>query len=131
MRDRPLIEAKTEQLRDDPDFVAHQILLDLNEQILAHMNERGLRNKDLANLLRVSRSYVSRLLDGQPNLTIRSLSAIALALGTQPTVRLEPRAIRSWEGESPAWLKSFETVRQHGDPTTAAAEDATVCALAA
>lgn len=131
MRERPLIEAKIEQFRDDPDFVAHQILLDLNEQILGRMDELGLRNKDLADLLGVSRAYVSRLLDGRPNLTIRSLAAIAIALHTQPTVSLRPRVIRSWEAESPAWLESFETVRQHGDPTTAAAEDAAVCALAA
>jgi len=96
MRERPFIEDKIEQFRDHPDFVAHEVLLDLNEQIVARMSELGLRNKDLADLLGVSRAYVSRLLDGRPNLTIRSLAAIALALETQLSVSLQPRAIRSW-----------------------------------
>jgi len=131
MRERPLIEAKIEQFRDRPGFVAHQVLLDLNEQILGRMNELGLRSKDLADLLGVSRAYVTRLLDGKPNLTVRSLAAIAIALETQLNVSLQPRAIRSWGAESPDWLGSFETARQYGQPTTGAAEDATVCALAA
>jgi len=120
MRERPFIEEKIEEFRDHPDFVAHQVLLDLNEQILARMNELGLRNKDLADLLGVARSYVSRLLDGRPNLTIRSLAAIAIALDVQLTVSLQPRAIRSWGAESPDWLGSFETARQHGDLRTEA-----------
>lgn len=122
MRERPLIEAKIEQFRDHPNFVAHQVLLDLNEQMLARMSELGLRNTDLANLLGVSRSYVSRLLDGRPNLTVRSLAAIAIALNTQLTVSLQPRAISWSEAEPAICLGSFETVRQHEDPTRAAAE---------
>lgn len=131
MRERPLIEVKIEQFRDDPDFVAHQILLDLNEQILGRMDELGLRNKDLADLLGVSRSYVSRLLDGRPNLTIRSLAAIAIALDTQLTVGLQAKAI-AWREATPVlWLEHFQTERQHGDLTKAAIEDAASCGLAA
>ena len=90
MSDNTYLESKVEQFAKNPEFIAHQILIDLMEQVLACMDSQGLRSKDLAERLEVSRSYVTRLLEGQPNLTIRSVANIATALNCTVNISLRP-----------------------------------------
>lgn len=80
-----------DELWDNPEFVATGLLHDINEQILSQVRALGLRNSQLAERLGVSRAYINKLLDGNPNLTVRSLARIALALGCEPSITLRPR----------------------------------------
>jgi DNA-binding CsgD family transcriptional regulator len=73
---------------DDPDSVTDELLLDLTEQLYVRMTELGLRPMELAERLGVSRAYVSQLLNGKPNMTIRTLVRWALALDARIHVEL-------------------------------------------
>lgn len=114
MVNKPLLQAKVEQFKADPEYVAHEVLLELNEQIIQQMMSRGLRNKDLADRLNVSRSYITRLLDGQPNLTIKSLAAIALALDCRLSVAMQSQASALLGRAKSVGRMEFQTEGEHG-----------------
>ena len=82
-------------LSHDPEFVADGLALVLAEDIAKAMKDSGVSNAELARRMEVSRSYVTRLLDAPPNLTLMSISKVALALGLAPEVRLRRSQRRS------------------------------------
>lgn len=86
--------AELQALQDDPDYLTEGVLLDVTEQIYARMQEHGLRQTDLAECLGVSRAFVSQLLNGKPNMTMRTLVGVAHALGQRVEIRLRP-AVKS------------------------------------
>ena len=90
MDKKTFLESKLEHFEGSPDLLAQQLLIDLMEQVVGFMDTQGLRNKDLAEKLGVSRSYVTRLLEGQPNLTVKSLAGLATALGCSVNISLRP-----------------------------------------
>ncbi|MHB8576126.1 MAG: helix-turn-helix domain-containing protein [Dehalococcoidia bacterium] len=89
------LRGETEQLADrlrelgrNPDFVAEGLALGVIEQALAIMQSQGISRSALATRMGVSRAYISRIFDAPPNLTLRSIAALALALDTSPLVDL-------------------------------------------
>lgn len=55
-------------------------ILEATELICLLMHEQGVSNKELARRLGKSRKHIMRLLDGQKNVTLRTLSDIFTAL---------------------------------------------------
>jgi transcriptional regulator with XRE-family HTH domain len=55
----------------------------ITERLCELMEEKGVSRKELAERLGKSRSYVTQVLSGTPNLTIRSISDLYLALDRQ------------------------------------------------
>lgn len=82
---KDLVDAGT-----DPDFLYEQLLIDVNECILAAMEREGVRRSDLANRLGTSRAYVTKLLSGPENLTLRTLVRLAHVLGSRVEFSLAP-----------------------------------------
>lgn len=76
-------EQVEEELRDDPEFLSEALVLQVNGAIRRRMRELGITQADLAQKLGVSQPYVSKLLNYNGNLTIRSLAALAHALGCE------------------------------------------------
>ncbi len=90
-RNEPLegwISRRKEALANDPDYVAEELALDIAEQIVKIMESKGLTRSDLALMLGVNRAYITKVLNAPPNLTLRSIAAVALALRVKPTVSL-------------------------------------------
>ncbi len=78
-------------LRHDPEFELEELLLDINETIVERMDALAVRKVDLAKHLGVSRAFVTKLLNGNSNLTLASLVKVANALGAKVSVDLVPR----------------------------------------
>jgi len=72
---------QSESLRHDADYELEVLLLEINELIVGRMEELGWRKVDLANRLGVSRPFVTKLLDGNANLTLKTLVKVTNALG--------------------------------------------------
>jgi transcriptional regulator with XRE-family HTH domain len=72
----------------DPDFVTAQVLMDITGQISTELKRQGKSRSDLAKLLKVDRAQVSRILNGHPNMTVKTLVKAALALGLRIDLRL-------------------------------------------
>jgi len=81
-----------ENLRNDPDFLTDELLLDITEQIYVRMEQLKMRPADLARALGVSRPAVSQLLNGKPNMTMRTLVGVATALDQRVRINLAPCA---------------------------------------
>ena len=58
-----------------------RLILDTTEQICAILNDQNISRKELAKRLGKSKSYISRILDGEKNITLRTLSDILSVLG--------------------------------------------------
>ena len=54
------------------------------------MIQHGLNKAELAKRLRTSRAYVTQILSGDRNLSLRSLAKLAYAMGLRVHVKLEP-----------------------------------------
>lgn len=71
------------ELSDDPLFIAESISFDIVENISELMFQKNIDRKTLAEKLGTSKAYVTKLLNGNPNLTLLSLAKIAVALGAE------------------------------------------------
>ena len=74
----------------DPDFEFDRIAIDIGEQIVARMEERGMTQADLARAMGVSRARVNQILRGNDNLTLKSIVAVAIGLDSRVELRIAP-----------------------------------------
>lgn len=84
------LERSVGEYEEDPDYIAELLILGLNEQVVSRMQALGLRRSELAQRMGVTKAYITRILRGNPNLTLRSIAALSLALDTRPIVGLQP-----------------------------------------
>ncbi len=68
---------KLTALENDPDFRLEEIILDLTEQISVKMKEKRMTRAKLADLLGVTPAAVTKLLNGNPNFTLKTLLKVA------------------------------------------------------
>ena len=94
MQPRDWFERRLQEYKDDPEFQTELLLLDINEQIVERMVARGIRRSELAQRLGSSRAFVTQLLNGKPNLTIKTLVQVANALDMAVNVQLRPRYLQ-------------------------------------
>ena len=63
------------------DFEAERLILNATELILELMEHEGLTRSELAERIGKSKGHVSQLLNGERNMTLRTLAEIAHAVG--------------------------------------------------
>ena len=84
---KTIIEQWVEQSEDHKRLYQQEgLILDVSEHIYELLDKYNLEAKDLAARLKVSKARVSKMLDGTSNLTLRTLSDIAFALGEEVSV---------------------------------------------
>ncbi len=93
-----------------------ELIVEVTEAIAQAMEDIGITQKELAERLNCTKGYVSQLLGGGRNLTLRTLSDVAVALDSQVKIRLEPRFLNrqqffesSWGANDNAWLMASST----------------------
>jgi len=96
------VAREIEAYRHDPEFEFEELLLDVNEQIVALMESQELRRTDLADRLGVSRAFITQLLRGEDNVSLKTLVRVANALGAKFTVNVTPRHIAEMRSR---WLE--------------------------
>jgi transcriptional regulator with XRE-family HTH domain len=73
---RPRKDVEYERL-----LAQEELILDATETIVALLEERGISRQELAARLGKSKSFVSQLLSGERNMTLRTLGDVGYALG--------------------------------------------------
>lgn len=81
-------------------FQQERAILDVTELICQIMEEQGVTRTELARRLGRSKGYISQLLDGESNMTIRTLSDVFLALDRALRFFDEPLKVRSERARS-------------------------------
>lgn len=66
------------------------LILEATERITEVMDAEGISKAELARRLDKSRAYVTQVLDGSRNMTLRTLSDLAFALGYRIRIEREP-----------------------------------------
>jgi len=91
-----------------------EFILEVTEQICKLMKQQGIPRKELAERMGKSKGRISQLLDGEANLTLRTLSDIFAALGHKVVVDFE----RPSNGKTIEVLPYRETVRNPWKPSS-------------
>lgn len=96
----------------------------LIEAVIEAEREEGITRADIARKIDCHRSRITRQLRGSSDLTLRSISEIAWALGKRPIFELEnvdPNGIRVnqadaiWEGNENECISTFSPQEEHGE----------------
>jgi transcriptional regulator with XRE-family HTH domain len=96
MKPQERFEKLLQQYENDPEYIAEGLMIDITEQIVNLMNTRKLSRSDLASKLKCSNAYITKLLNGSENLTIKKLVQIAQALGMSMDFAFVPDQCDIW-----------------------------------
>ena len=102
------MKEKIERYKDTFDFKLENLILDITEEVCRAMEEKGIGRAELAEKMGVSRAFISKLLNGTPNLTIKTLMKIAVVLDREMSVRMPPAGFTTHHLYVPIEGRSFE-----------------------
>jgi len=88
-------EAQRMEFDNDPDYWAEGLKLDFAEEVGRLMEEQKVSRAELARRLGTSPAYVTKILHWTANLTLTSMSKIALAFGSRVHLSLAPKNVPS------------------------------------
>ncbi len=117
---------KLREFRDDVDFMTETAIIDFTEKIVNKMQKMGMSRSDLADKLGVSKPFITKVLNGNPNLTIRSMVAISHALDCDLNLEMCPKGfeIRTFavakKIDTDKFTESFNPVVGEGEYASAA-----------
>lgn len=74
------------------DYRLEKVLFGLAEQICDLLEGQEVSRTDLARKMNVSPAYITKILNGNPNLTIKSLLKLSDALGQDLKIQFSPKA---------------------------------------
>jgi transcriptional regulator with XRE-family HTH domain len=83
MKQPKKLEQYWDELKTDPVFIAESLVVDIVENVIEIMESQRISNSELARRLGTSKAYISKILNGNPNMTILTLSKIASALNVK------------------------------------------------
>lgn len=75
-----------EELLKSPEYWFENAQNDLYGQVMAYMEKEGLNQTQLAEQLGVSKGYVSQVIKGEFNYTLKKLIDLSLAIGKVPQI---------------------------------------------
>jgi len=81
-----------DKYQHDPEYIAEGKILDITEKIVARMEELCISRADLAARLNVSKAYITKLLRGDVNFTLKTLIALAAALEADIAIDFMPHS---------------------------------------
>ena len=82
-----------------------QLILDVTESVFEQLEIQGKSKVDLAEAMGCSKAYVTQLLNGSRNMTLRTLSDVAFALDVEPRFEV---GFRDQLCQEPHWHTFFE-----------------------
>jgi len=88
---------KLEKFKDDPVYITEGIVLELNEKIVLKMEELNINRTELAERLGVKKPFVTKLLNGNHNLTVKTMVSIAQALECELVLDICPKGFERFE----------------------------------
>lgn len=77
-----------EKFKSDLDYVLDGLILEFTHQMSAVMKEKDISRSKLASILMVDKSMITRILNGNPNLTLKTIVSIGMALDSEVKIEL-------------------------------------------
>jgi ribosome-binding protein aMBF1 (putative translation factor) len=91
MSEKTWLEKKVDLWADDPEFLTEEKILDFTERVVLEMDKKGISRVQLATSLGRSKAFVTKLLKGDANMTIKTMVTVAQALGCNLHLDLYPK----------------------------------------
>ena len=89
------------EARQSVDYWVSVPIDEFTEDVCELMEKQGVSRAELARRLGTSRAYITKLLDGNANFTLETMTKVAMALGTAVHVHLAPQdAVVRWKDVS-------------------------------
>lgn len=86
------LDSWVSESEENAKLVAQETLItEVTEKLWRRMEECGVSKSELAKKLGASKGFVSQVLSGSRNMTLRTLADICFRLECTPTIRLEAR----------------------------------------
>lgn len=86
-------------------YAQESLIVDVAEEIWAALEEEQITKADLAARLGKSKAFITQILNGSRNMTLRTLADVATALGRKMCVRLRRQGEEDgWEEMKPAFI---------------------------
>lgn len=85
------MKEKLERFKDDVEYRLEGVIYDFTEQICELMEKQKINRAELAKRLGVSPAFITKLLNGNPNLTLKTMMNIASALKSDLNIQIQPR----------------------------------------
>jgi len=96
--DRNWFAEKYETFKDDPEYVAEELVLDIVLGLQNRMKTLNLTQSELARRIGASPAFVSQVLHGRPNMTVLTLSKFLVALGLTCSLSFPAAQEEAWNG---------------------------------
>ena len=77
--------------QDSIEYCLEEVILNFTEQICELMEKQKINRAELAERLGVSGAFITKLLNGNPNLTLKTMMNIASALKSDLNIQIQPR----------------------------------------
>jgi transcriptional regulator with XRE-family HTH domain len=94
MESKNWLQEKIEKFADDPAFLTEMQILKFTEAVVRNMERNAVPRAELARKLGVSKAMVTKLLSGNPNMTMRTMVTVAHVLGCELDVGIHPLGFR-------------------------------------
>ena len=85
------LRQKLEAARNTFEYRLEKVLFEVAEQVCKLIESQGVTRSELAQRLAVTPAYITKLLNGNPNLTIKSLLRLSDVLGQSIDIRFVPK----------------------------------------
>jgi transcriptional regulator with XRE-family HTH domain len=97
-----LLNQMSAKARLSTDYWVTGPIVEFTEDICRLMDEQGVSRAELARRLGTSRAYITKLLGGDANFTLQTMTKISMALGAAVHVHVAPQdaTVRWQEGSS-------------------------------
>ena len=79
-----------EELFESPAYLLTLYQNEIFREVHGYMQEKGITQKELAKKLGVSDAYVSQILNGKFNFTLKKLIELGMAIGKIPKIKFVP-----------------------------------------
>ena len=104
-----------EGLERNPEYLAELAIVEFTENMAKRMAELGITRSELARRLDTSPAYITKILQGNANFTLKSMVKISQALESRLTTHMQP------EGAQARWFDLFQQRREvSGKPAESA-----------
>jgi len=95
MNQKSWLEEKIDLWEEDAEFLTEEKILEFTERIIAEMDNKSVSKTQLADSLGKSKSFVTKLLKGNANMTLKTMVSVANALGCNLHLDLYPKGFRA------------------------------------
>jgi len=113
MKTQRWVQEELERAKESFEFRLETLMIELGESISLLMKQRQVTRTELARRLGVSKAYITKVLNGKPNLTLESLLKLSDALEGELKLDVVPRfeaKVRTVQPPKPIVAAKFETV---------------------